>query len=74
MSFKIGELKPCPPGADWFEEVWPVLVDGVEVAEIVGTEDGYRLRRNGAWAGAETERRDLLIDQARAKFGEGTAA
>lgn len=52
MKLEIGEVKPHRPGAPDWENVWPVLMDGVEFAEIEETENGYRAR-SGGWVGRE---------------------
>lgn len=64
-KFEIGDERPRRVGAPAWESVWPVLVDGVERAEIVERERGYRLRQGGVWVAPERPFRSQAGDDAR---------
>lgn len=67
-TFEIGDAKPREDGQPDWHAVWPVLVDGVEIAEIMERENGYRLRKAGVWMAQERPFRSAAADDARNEF------
>lgn len=65
MKLEIGEDRSPRFGTPVWESVWPVIVDGREVAEIIETEHGYRLRVRGVWVKQERPFRSQAEDDAR---------
>ena len=65
MRFEIGENRAPEFGVPVWAGEWPVLIDGKELAEIIETERGYRLRRRGAWAAPKRGCRSQVEDDAR---------
>lgn len=68
VTFEIGENRAATFGVPVWAGEWPVLVDGTEVAEIVETERGYRLRKAGVWIAPERWFRSSAEDDARDQF------
>jgi len=72
VTFEIGNFRPIRLNelGPKITRKWPVLVDGKEVAEIVETERGYRLRENGQWIAPERPFRAQVEEDAWEKYGE----
>lgn len=65
---EIGENRVKRFGVPTWAGEWPVTVDGREVAVIVETERGYRLREGGRWADPERGCRSQAEGDARNRF------
>lgn len=73
MKLEIGENRAPRFGVPVWAGEWPVLVDGVEVAEIIETERGYRLREGGRWIGPERPFRPEVDDEfLQTRYGQGS--
>jgi hypothetical protein len=65
---EIGENRAPRFGVPTWAGEWPVTIDGSEVALILETERGYRLRQGGRWLYPERSCRSTAEDDARNVF------
>lgn len=68
ITFEIGENRAPRFGMPDRHSEWPVIVNGREVAEIIETEHGYRLREGDGWLNDERPFRSQAEDDARNRY------
>lgn len=66
---KFGENRAPREGVATWAGEWPVTVDGEEMAVIVETERGYRLRSPGGWVAPERPFLESVQDDAQELYG-----